>query len=48
MLFNGYEFLLFFLPVTLAGWFVLGWAGRWAQAWLVVASLFYYVVEPLV
>ncbi len=44
MLFNSYEFLLFFLPVTLAGWFVCGrWAGmRAAQVWLTAASLFYY------
>ena len=44
MLFNSYEFLLFFLPVTLAGWFACGrWAGlRAAQMWLVAASLFYY------
>ena len=44
MLFNSYEFLLFFLPLTLAGWFACGrWAGlRAAQVWLVAASLFYY------
>ncbi len=44
MLFNSYEFLLFFLPVTLAGWFTCGrWAGiRAAQVWLITASLFYY------
>jgi alginate O-acetyltransferase complex protein AlgI len=44
MLFNSYEFLLLFLPLALAGWFMVGrWAGlRWAQAWLVGASLFYY------
>jgi len=44
MLFNSYAFLLFFLPATLAGWFAFGrWAGlRWAQVWLVAASLFYY------
>jgi len=44
MLFNSYEFLLLFLPVALAGWFILGkFAGlRCAQVWLVAASLFYY------
>jgi D-alanyl-lipoteichoic acid acyltransferase DltB (MBOAT superfamily) len=44
MLFNSYEFLLFFLPIALAGWFLCGrWAGhRCAQVWLVAASLFYY------
>jgi len=44
MLFNSIEFLFFFLPVTLVGFFALGaWAGhRFAIAWLVVASLFFY------
>jgi len=44
MLFNSYEFLLLFLPVALAGWFLLGrFAGlRTAQCWLVAVSLFYY------
>jgi D-alanyl-lipoteichoic acid acyltransferase DltB (MBOAT superfamily) len=44
MLFNSYEFLLLFLPVTLAGWFLCGrWAGlRAAQLWLIACSLFYY------
>jgi len=44
MLFNSYEFLLFFLPAALGGWFFLGrWMGlRAAQIWLVTASLFYY------
>lgn len=44
MLFNSYEFLLVFLPLTLAGYFFI--AGRSghepAIAWLVLASLFFY------
>jgi alginate O-acetyltransferase complex protein AlgI len=42
MLFNSYEYLLWFLPATLVVFFALG---RWplaAQAWLTVASLFFY------
>lgn len=44
MLFNSYEFICVFLPLTLAGFFLLGWRqlSRAALAWLVVASLFYY------
>jgi len=44
MLFNSIEFLFFFLPITLVGFFALGaWAEhRFAIAWLVVASLFFY------
>jgi len=44
MLFNTYEFLLLFLPVALAGWFLCGkWFGLLAaQAWLAAASLFFY------
>ncbi len=44
MLFNSYEFLFVFLPVTLTGFFIvcrqLGREG--AIVWLVLASLFYY------
>src|SRR6185295_8283793 len=38
------EFLLGFLPVALAGFFVLGRIGgpAWAMRWLVAASLFFY------
>jgi D-alanyl-lipoteichoic acid acyltransferase DltB (MBOAT superfamily) len=46
MLFNSYPFLFAFLPVTLAGFALLGrlgW-GRGVKAWLVGASLFYYGV----
>jgi D-alanyl-lipoteichoic acid acyltransferase DltB (MBOAT superfamily) len=43
MLFNSYEFIFLFLPITLAGFF---WIGRFGQeaaiGWLVVASLFFY------
>jgi alginate O-acetyltransferase complex protein AlgI len=44
MLFNSQEFVLGFLPVCLAGFFLLGrFAGReWALRWLVAASLFFY------
>lgn len=44
MLFNAYEFIFVFLPITLAGFFFLG-ANRGlrpAVAWLVAASLFFY------
>ncbi len=44
MLFNAPEFILAFLPVTLAGFFLLGSLGRRRMAvwWLVGASLFFY------
>ena len=43
MLFNSYEFLLVFLPLTLAVFFVLGRrSGRLAAAWLTLASLAFY------
>jgi D-alanyl-lipoteichoic acid acyltransferase DltB (MBOAT superfamily) len=43
MLFNSYPFLLLFLPITLAGYFLLARMGRtWAAAWLAAASLFFY------
>lgn len=44
MLFNSYEFLLAFLPVTAAVFFALGTHGwiRASIAWLVFASLVYY------
>ena len=43
MLFNSYAFILAFLPVVLAGFFVLGrWHRRLAAGWLVLASLFFY------
>ena len=43
MLFNSYEFLFAFLPVTLAGFFLLGRVSRnWALGWLMIASLVFY------
>ena len=44
MLFNTPQFVLGFLPVALAGFFLAGRVGgtRWALCWLVAASLFFY------
>ncbi|OBV38333.1 MBOAT family O-acyltransferase [Janthinobacterium psychrotolerans] len=43
MLFNSWIFLLAFLPVTLAGFFLLGRRSHFlAAAWLAAASLFFY------
>jgi alginate O-acetyltransferase complex protein AlgI len=43
MLFNSYEFILLFLPVTFLVFFAIARLGREAAiAWLVVASLFFY------
>ena len=43
MLFNSYEFILLFLPVTFFVFFAIARLGREAAiAWLVVASLFFY------
>jgi D-alanyl-lipoteichoic acid acyltransferase DltB (MBOAT superfamily) len=43
MLFNSYTFLFLFLPLTLAGAFVLArYRTSFAVAWLVLASLFFY------
>ncbi len=43
MLFNSIPFLAFFLPATLAGYFLLGRLhSRWAGIWLFFASLFFY------
>ena len=44
MLFNSFSFLFFYLPIVLAGYFLLG---RFARplapaAWLAAASLFFY------
>src|SRR5882762_5299159 len=44
MLFNSYEFIFLFLPITAIGFFVLsraGWVGA-AAAWLALASVFFY------
>lgn len=44
MLFNSYGFVLLFLPLVLAGYFLLGQRGQFraALAWLVATSFFYY------
>jgi alginate O-acetyltransferase complex protein AlgI len=43
VLFNSYEFLFLFLPVTLVGFFAFGRRSHAAaMAWLVIASLFFY------
>ena len=42
MLFNSYDYLLYFLPLSLVGFFALGRRPTWAVAWLVAASLFFY------
>jgi alginate O-acetyltransferase complex protein AlgI len=43
MLFNSYPFLLMFLPIALAGFYLIArWRARAAAAWLVAASLFFY------
>lgn len=43
MLFNSYEFLFAFLPITLAVFFGLGSVSRpWALRWLILASLCFY------
>jgi alginate O-acetyltransferase complex protein AlgI len=44
MLFNSVEFILFFLPVTLFGYFFLTHKGylRYSKLWLFGASLFFY------
>ncbi|WP_250124644.1 MBOAT family protein [Chroococcidiopsis sp. CCMEE 29] len=44
MLFNSYEFIFLFLPITLLVFFKLGGRGydRVALGWLVIASLFFY------
>ena len=43
MLFNSYEFLILFLPLALAAFYLLGAVRRlWAIAWLAVASFAFY------
>ena len=43
MLFNSYSFIFLFLPVVLAGYFVLGRSGNLAPVvWLALASLAFY------
>jgi alginate O-acetyltransferase complex protein AlgI len=43
MLFNSYEFILIFLPLTLAAFFMLGRLSRtWALRWIILVSLVFY------
>ncbi len=42
MLFNSYDYLLWFLPAALVAFFALGRRPLAAQAWLTVASLVFY------
>ena len=42
MLFNSYAFLFVFLPITFAGYFLLGKHVRWAAHWLAIASMAFY------
>ena len=42
MLFNSYEYLIYFLPLSVAIYFALGSRAKWAVCWLVAASLFFY------
>jgi hypothetical protein len=43
MLFNSYSFILFFAPITFAGYFMLGAKHRrLAMLWLAMASHFFY------
>ena len=44
MLFNSYSFIFIFLPIVLAGYYLIGEQGhhRIAAVWLVAASLFFY------
>src|SRR5258708_13343123 len=46
MLFNSYQFIFLFLPVTLMGYFVVGRLNRLAPViWLALASLVFYSVS---
>ncbi|MRX06442.1 MBOAT family protein [Pseudoduganella sp. FT25W] len=43
MLFNSFSFLFLYLPVVLAGYFLLlRWRPAWIAGWLALASLFFY------
>ncbi len=44
MLFNSYEFIFLFLPITLILYFSLNNFGKYklAKGWLVIASLYFY------
>jgi D-alanyl-lipoteichoic acid acyltransferase DltB (MBOAT superfamily) len=43
MLFNSHEFIFVFLPVAVAGFFLLGTVSKtWALRWIIITSLFFY------
>ena len=46
MLFNSYQFIFLFLPITWAGYFLLGRFSNWSPVvWLALASLVFYSVS---
>jgi hypothetical protein len=46
MLFNSYQFIFLFLPITWAGYFLLGRFSTWSPVvWLALASLVFYSVS---
>ena len=46
MLFNSYAFIFLFLPVALAGYYILGRLHyRWASLWLLASSLAFYAFQ---
>ena len=44
MLFNSYEFIFLYLPIVLAGYFLLGKSGnnQYTGIWLVLSSIVFY------
>lgn len=42
MLFNSYEFIFYYAPIVIGGYFLFGRRGEMANWWLVFASLFFY------
>lgn len=42
MLFHSQEFLLLFLPVALAGWYLAAGRKEWRVAWMIALSLVFY------
>src|SRR5882672_9560146 len=43
MSFSSFSYILFFLPLAIAGYAVATrWGGRWPQVWLLAASLTFY------
>lgn len=47
MLFHSQEFLLLFLPVALAGWYVTAGRREWRVAWMIAVSLAFYAYWDL-